>query len=344
MSGGPYVVERLVHDRVELELGGRYEALGRTALLGERDFLGQRAGGRLDEDACTRSDDGGARCKKTHHAGSATAGVLARPIKQVPEFTLRVDANSSARVPAIDEQYMNGAAPSFPVLGIGSSKLSIERTWGGSTTVQYDHDWLFAEGSAYVNYIDDYIYFRPVPQSGECAPLSCTTRGPLPLFAFDPINALFGGGEVRLAVQTPGLPFEVSANGAWVRAVDLTNRGFVTFVPPDMYSMTGRYLWPDTNVSSNGYLEINGAVADRQRRFDPEADFADPPSAYVLLGAGAGVEFPQDSYLIRLSLRGQNLLNRRYREYASLLRYFADQPGWGIQLRFAIEFGAGFGD
>ena len=61
----------------------------------------------------------------------------------------------------------------------------------------------------------------------------------------------------------------------------------------------------------------------------------------VVLGAGAGVEFPVDGALMRLSVRGTNLLNRRYREYTSLLRYFADEPGWGVQLRFAVEFSAG---
>jgi len=337
-SGGPFVVERFVHDRLEVEVGARYEGLGRTAFLQERDFLGQSAGGRLDEGACSATGDGGAECRKTHHAPSVAAGILARPVARAPEFTMRVEANSSARVPAIDEQYMNGAAPSFPILGLGNSNLGIERTWGGTTTLQYDGDWFFAEGSGYANFIDDYIYFRPTPQEGQCAPLTCTARGPLPVFAFDPINALFGGGEVRLSLVAPNLPFEVSGTGSWVRATDLTNDGFVTFVPPDRYSLLGRYLWPDTKVSARGYLEINGTVVDKQRRFDREADFADPPPAYVLLGAAAGVEFPADDHRMRLSARGSNLLNRRYREYTSLLRYFADQPGWSVQLRFSVDF------
>jgi iron complex outermembrane receptor protein len=100
----------------------------------------------------------------------------------------------------------------------------------------------------------------------------------------------------------------------------------------------GRWYFPDSRVSSGGYLEVNGTVVARQRHYPQDVDFSAPPSAYVLLGAGAGVEFASDRHLIRLSLVGTNLLNRRYRDYTSLLRYFADEAGWGLQLRFAVEF------
>ena len=68
-------------------------------------------------------------------------------------------------------------------------------------------------------------------------------------------------------------------------------------------------------------------------------DFAPPPAGYVLLGAAAGVEFlAPTGEVFRLSVVGTNLLNARYRDYTSLLRYFADEPGWGVQLRFSADF------
>ncbi|PRP91274.1 putative TonB-dependent receptor precursor [Enhygromyxa salina] len=343
-SGGAFAVERFVGEQIEFEFGARYEGLGRTGLLSERDFLGQRAGGRLDESACTRDADGGAECQQQFHTPSASAGLIAHPSRKVPELNLRLDLNSSARIPAIDESYMNGAAPSFPILGLGDSHLGVERTWGAATGIGYGGDWLELELAAYTNYIDDYIYFTPEPQEGQCAPLSCTTRGPFPVFVFRPVDALFVGGELRFDLRAPRLPLELSGDAAWVRAWDLSpGETYLTYVPADRYGLHGRWLWPDTKVSSRGYLEIGGTFVDRQRRYDVEADFAEPPPAYVILEAGAGVEFPTDEVLMRLSLRGTNLLNQRYREYTSLLRYFADEPGWGVQLRFAVEFSAGIG-
>jgi iron complex outermembrane receptor protein len=233
---------------------------------------------------------------------------------------------------------MNGAAPSFPILGVGSSKIGVERAWGGEATLQYDGDFLFVEAAGHATYLRDYIYFAPQPQDGQCAPLSCTTRGPLPVFAFSPLDAFFGGGELRLDLKAPGLPLGLSSSASWVRALDLATSTPLAFIPPARYWAAGRWYFPDTRVSSGGYLEVNGSVVARQRHYPQDVDFAAPPSAYVLLGAGAGVEFASERRLVRLSLVGTNLLNRRYRDYTSLLRYFADEAGWGLQLRLAVEF------
>jgi iron complex outermembrane receptor protein len=332
-----YDVERFVHDRVELELGARYEGTHRVADLGERDWLGQQAGGRLDAAACRASGSGGS-CRHLFHAASATVGALVRPVARAPEFTWRVQLNSSARIPAIDEQFMNGAAPSFPLLGIGSSKIGIERSWGGESTLQYDGDWLLVEAAGHAAYIDDYIYFVPQRQEGQCAPLSCTSRGPLPVFAFTPVDAFFGGGELRFDLRAPRLPFGLAGSASWVRALDLQTNTPLAFIPADRYWLAGRYYFPDTRVSGRGYLELNTTIVARQRRYPPDVDFAAPPPAYALLGAGAGVEFMAERRVFRLSLVGTNLLNTRYRDYTSLLRYFADEAGWGLQLRFAVDF------
>lgn len=337
LGWGVYDIERFVHERVELELGARYEGMHRVTTLDERDFLGQQAGGRLDPAACEARESGG-RCVHDFNTASAMLGLLARPLRRSPDSTLRLQLDTSARIPAIDEQFMNGAAPSFPLLGVGSSRIGIERSFGGELTLHAAGDWWFVEAAAFGNYIDDYIYFVPEQQEGQCAPLTCTTRGPLPVFVFETLDALFGGGELRFELRAPRLPFGLSGMASWVRARDLSGDAPLTLLPADRYTLNGRYFLPDTKVSARGYLELGGTVVDRQRHYLPGLDFAPPPPAYVLLGAGAGVEFPTQGELVRLSLVGTNLLNMRYRDYNSLLRYFANEPGWGLQLRVSVEF------
>ncbi len=332
-----YDVERFVHDRVEIEIGARYEGLHRAADLRERDYLSQQAGDRLDPQACQASGSGGV-CQHVFNAASATLGLLARPIRRAPEFSWRVQLDSSARIPSVDEQFMNGAAPSFPILGIGNSKIGIERSWGGESSLHYEGDWLTVEAAGYTSAIQNYIYFSPERQTGQCAPLTCTTRGPFPVFAFKPIDAGFGGGEVRFDVRAPRLPLGLAGSAAWVRAFELYTGVPLAFMPSDRYWLAGRYFWPDTRVSGHGYLELTGTLVARQRHYPPDVDFSAPPPTYVLLGAGAGVEFLADQQIVRLSLLGTNLLNARYRDYTSLLRYFADEAGWGVQLRVAVDF------
>jgi iron complex outermembrane receptor protein len=234
---------------------------------------------------------------------------------------------------------MNGAAPSFPILGFGSSKIGIERTFGGETTLQWAGDRFIAAGSAFGSAIDNYIYFTPQPQAGQCAPLTCTARGPFPVFAFVPRDAAFAGGEARLEYRAPELPFGISGHAAWVRGYDLRSGDLIAFTPGDRYTLAGRWYWPDTSASAHGYLELNGVLVPRRQGLNPAVDFAPPPPTYALLGSAAGIEFPSDTLVARLSLVGTNLTNARYRDYTNLLRYFADEPGWGLALRFSLEFG-----
>ena len=112
-SWGAYQIERFVHTRAEIEAGVRYDGSHRRADLRERDYLGQRAGGRIDEANCRASDAGGV-CEHDFHAPSATIAALVRPIAVAPELSWAVKLDSAARTPAIDEQFMNGASPSFP--------------------------------------------------------------------------------------------------------------------------------------------------------------------------------------------------------------------------------------
>jgi iron complex outermembrane receptor protein len=259
-------------------------------------------------------------------------------------MTWRSQLHSSARIPSIDEQFMNGAAPSFPILGVGSSTIGIERSWGGESTLAYDGDWLFLEAAGYASFIDDYIYFVPQPQQGQCAPLSCTTRGPLPVFAFTPTDALFGGGELRFDVKAPRLPLSIAGSASWVRGQNLVDREPLALVPADRYVATGRYHLPESRVSSRAYLELGGTLVARQRRTPLEIEFAPPPPLYFLLGAGAGAEFATERRVVRLSVVGNNLLNQRYRDYTSLLRYFADEAGWSVQLRLSIDLDVELGE
>lgn len=338
-----YNVERLTRDRVELEVGVRYEGMVRDTTLSERDYLGQVASGRLDAEACAAQGSGGA-CQHPFHAVSGTVGALLWPSLRLPEMTWRSQLHSSARIPSIDEQFMNGAAPSFPILGVGSSTIGIERSWGGESTLAFDGDWLFLEAAGYASFIDDYIYFVPQPQEGQCAPLSCTTRGPLPVFAFTPTDALFGGGELRFDVKAPRLPLSMAGSASWVRGQNLVDREPLALVPADRYVATGRYHFPESRVSSRAYLELGGTLVARQRRAPLDIEFAPPPPLYFLLGAGAGAEFATERRVVRLSVVGNNLLNQRYRDYTSLLRYFADEAGWSVQLRLSIDLDVELGE
>ena len=341
-QGGVYALERVIFDRVELEGGARYDGLSRRSVLDDKAYDPARAQGRLADD-CRETEEGGV-CTTPFHTGSGSLGFLVRPVATAREFTVKLDASTAVRFPNTDEQFMKGSAPSFPVFINGNGGLGPERTWGGGLTVGYANPWLFVEGSAFTNFIDDYIYFRARPLSedeSQCAPLSCGVKGAFPLFEPSAVDALFYGGELTGEVQPPKWPVSFDARAAWVRAQQLPGGEPLVFIPPDRYELGITYHWPDIPGTDNGHIGASGTFVDRQRRFDPEADFANPPPAYALLGAEIGLDVPFSDQVFSVALMGRNLTNTRYRDYTSLLRYFANEPGWELSLRLTLRFSLG---
>lgn len=333
-SGGVFVLERVSTQWFEMQWGARYDGMARTSSLGERDYLAQVSGGDLSPDDCNVTENGGARCRFPFHTASGSYGVLVRPHD---DLEVRLDLTSAARFPNVDEHFLNGIAPSFPVLGLGGSSLGVERTWGSSLTLGYGNRWIATETSGYFNYIDDYIYFAPEPTDGPLG-LNETVRGTFQVFSFRPVDAVFYGGEHAFAIAPPSWPVSFDGQVSIVRARDLTHREYLVFIPADRYRLGVTYHWKENSVQRGGFVSVGGTFVDRQRRFDEGADFAPPPPAYFLLGAAAGIQFPLKTQVLSVGLEGNNLTNARYRQYTSLMRYFADEPGWDLRLRLSLDF------
>jgi len=335
---GAFVTERFLGRRVDVELGGRYDGLDLTANLIERDYQGQLGANRLRAADCELDSQGDAACGRTFHAGSGSAALVGHVLEG---FDLVLDASSTARFPAIDELYQNGEAPSFPAIGLGRSTLDPERTWATSLTARYATDWVATEASVYFNYIDDYIYFRPAPADGPLGVIQ-TITGPKLLFTFESVNAMFWGFDYGVDFRPDDWPVSFDSSVSLVRGQD-TAGNFLVFVPADRFRLGTKLHWSKWvrarprggKPVEGGFVGINGQYVAQQFRSDPDADFAAPPPGYFLLGAEAGVAVPlaRDRQRLEFAVVGQNLTNARYRDYTSLIRYFADEPGWELSLR-----------
>jgi iron complex outermembrane receptor protein len=121
-----------------------------------------------------------------------------------------------------------------------------------------------------------------------------------------------------------------------VRAVDLaTDRGLV-MVPADRLEATARYM-PPLPVEEP-FVELSAEYVFEQTRSDPTAELAPPPDGYLLLDAAIGASFRVGGRVLHAGVEARNLLNTRYRDYSSLLRYYADEPGREVRLRLGLDF------
>ncbi len=165
-------------------------------------------------------------------------------------------------------------------------------------------------------------------------------RGAFPRLSYRAVAAAIYGAE--LGAKTRFGPMELEIRAALVRGQDLDRDEPLVFIPPDRGTAVLTYLPPDLLSLSNSRMSFRVDAVDRQWRFDRNADLTEPPDGYVLLGLAASTELsvgdtkaPQP---VRFSLEANNLLNTRYRDYTSLLRYFADEPGRQIMFRVGTSF------
>ena len=133
---------------------------------------------------------------------------------------------------------------------------------------------------------------------------------------------------------------EVLGQASLLRADNTTDNGPLAFVPPNRVRGALTFRREELFGFRNLYAEVSSTLVDRQRRFDINTDFAPPPDGYFLLGAEIGAERKAFGQRMKIALTGRNLTNQRYREYTSLLRYFADRPGLQAMLRLSLLFDA----
>lgn len=209
----PFLMRRLVYARKTprgrsiTSAGVRYDFAQRSASIVRQDFLRLVRSGQLASDACGSSDADPVECASRFHSISASVGGLYR---LTDAASLKLDLSTAARPPNPDEQYLNGTAPTFPVLGLGKPDLGVETTYSGALTAAYRSERVTGEVSAYANRIADYIYFAPALDENGKPIFDVLIRGAFPRFVTRPVDAVFYGADGGIAIRR-------TARSSWAR-------------------------------------------------------------------------------------------------------------------------------
>jgi iron complex outermembrane recepter protein len=335
-SAGVFAMERLVADDFEIEGGVRYDVLDRTASLARNDFLRLVRSGQLTDSSCDASKSGteSIECASTFHTPSASLGAVRRFGKA---WSGKLDLSIASRPPSPDEQYINGTAPSYPVFGLGRPTIGAETTYSSSVTAAYNTDQLKGEASLFGNFVSDYIYFAPAIGADGKPVFDVLIRGSFPRFVTRPVDAVFYGADGGLAwSMAPWI--ELSAQASMVRARNVSDNSYLAFVPADNARGSITLNRKSFFGLQNAKATIAGSYTTRQSRYDLASDLAPPPEDYFLFGGMLAAETRVANQTFKFALMGFNILGQRYREYASLLRYFSDQPGRQVSLRVSLAF------
>ncbi len=332
-GGGIFALERLIFDHIELEAGARFDHTTRHAYLPEKTYQSLAREGRITPESCETGEDF-TRCNSAFNAATFSLGALAHISESLSG---KLDLSSATRVPTIDEQYLNGTSPSFPVMARGDHTLKPETSWSLSATLSADWSNFKGELAGYGSFIEEYIYLAPELREDGTVRTDVLIQGRFPRFSYSPIDALFYGIDADASVRVG--PVDIELQGGLVRARNTQSDEFLLFIPPDRLRTEISYRLPNHRSMVDSRISLSATLIARQYNVSPQSDFAPVPDEYALFGASASTTFELGGQRYLLSMEVQNMLNQRYRDYTSLLRYFADEPGRQVFVRFGTEFG-----
>lgn len=248
------------------------------------------------------------------------------------------------RNPAVNEQFSNGLHHGAGGIEVGNPNLELERSFNASAGWRRIFGMHKLHVVGYVNYIRDFIFLNPTN-------LELTIRGAFPRYDFEQADALYRGLDLQyergIGKSATGM---VRASMVW--ADNLSNNTFFIGVPAHRFDAVYKLNLRDWGGAKSPYIGVSGSYTMRQFRA-PEVfpfenifetgvntplpasfDFAPAPDGYFLLGAEAGVRFGKGA----ISLNLENALNNNYRDYMNRFRFFADEMGTNLTLRYKQSF------
>ncbi|HEY0655115.1 MAG TPA: TonB-dependent receptor [Chryseosolibacter sp.] len=211
-------------------------------------------------------------------------------------------------------------------------------------TLQYGAENLTFDVSVYYNHMKNYVFIRPYETR-------LTIRGYFPVFRFDQTDAVLMGTDFGLRWDV-SKRLTYSSKVAYIHATDVKNNDKLIFIPPALFDNSIRVNFPSVKKVEDLHVTISAPLTLEQTRAPrtvyPDQiesdtsgkvfDLAPAPAGFVLLNATIGFDLPLKEHAVSISITGENLLNRSYRNYMNRLRYFVDDTGRNIILRLSYNF------
>lgn len=309
-GGGAFIIERWKPDssKFELEAGLRMDYIFQEVFMWDGDVI-----------------------VSPEHSYQNVSGSLGGIYKVNDELLFRANAGTAWRPPSVNELYSNGLHHGAAAVEIGDTTLVQEQAYNLSASVEYTGERLQVNVDAYYNYIDNFIYLKPV------LPPTLTIRGAFPTFNYSQVDATLKGIDFTASYDLSD-NFNITSKASILRAINKTADEHLVLMPADRYEGILEYNIPDGKKLTDGYISLSVLSVLKQWRVPANSDFAAPPAGYTLLGLQAGISIPVGEQQMKVGIGINNLLNTSYRDYLNRFRYYTDEMGTNVTLRVKVPF------
>ncbi|MCX6140551.1 MAG: TonB-dependent receptor, partial [Candidatus Kapabacteria bacterium] len=267
---------------------------------------------------------------KTFASVTASVGGMWTPSEL---WKVNINAATAWRPPQVNELYSNDVHHGTAVYEIGDSTLQAERSTGLDATITYAAPGIEIEGSVYTNVFDGYILSLPDPDNP-----TITVRGTFPTYRFTQLPAIISGADLSATVSV-SQRMNVYATGSLVRGTDTQHDQPLFLMPSDRLRLGTHIHADDVWFLHDAFVDVSAFGVREQTRYVPGQDYAPPPPGYILadISFGGMIDISEDNH-VRLAISCTNIFNTAYRDYLCRYRYFADDPGRNIIIRFTTSF------
>lgn len=247
-------------------------------------------------------------------------------------WTLSANVGTGWRPPQVNELYSNDVHHGVALYEIGDSTLHAERNLAIDLTVRYALPGIDIQATVYSNVFDGYIYSLPDPANP-----TITVRGTFPTYRFTQAGATINGADFSATVAVAEA-MSLYASATIVRGTDLDRDVPLFLMPADRGRIGAHFHLHDLWELHDPFVDVSLLGVRRQDRFISGQDYVDPPAGYGRVDASVGGHLDMFGTHLKFSVACNNLFDKRYRDYLSRFRYFADDVGRDVVIRLTIPF------
>lgn len=248
--------------------------------------------------------------------------------RMLGDWVLKLNVGKSFRIPIAKELGMDGVNYNLFRYEKGNTSLKPEESYQVDAGIVCEKGVLSMQLTPYLNYFPNYIYLNPTPQYKEG----------LQLYYYTQAKVLRWGFEASVSWKI--LPYlKLDADGEYLYARQLSGekKGYgLPFSTPWSARAELRYLLPTLNPAKSGFVALEWQVVGTQDIIVPPEE---KTKGHQLLNASIGKKFKLGENQLEITLRGENLLGKRYYDHTSYYRLMGvPEPGRNFSAMVSWNF------
>ncbi len=243
-------------------------------------------------------------------------------------WLFKANVGKSFRAPIAKELSSDGVNYHIFRYEKGESTLSPEESYQLDAGINWDNGKLNILFEPFLNYFPNYIYLSPTPDYYEG----------LQMYNYSQTKVIRYGFEGTLNYRiSDELKAEWTAEYLYAEQRSGSKKGYgLPFSPPWSSTVSFKYTPAQKWAGRNSYLSIDYRFVSKQNRIVPPEKTT---PGYKVLNAALGREFECNSLVLRCTIQGENLLNRKYYDHTGFYRLIeVPEPGRNFTFLVSMIF------